>query len=100
IGRRATRGSKGLKQPASTIKEEAHETSSYEQQGEDVTMATEIAGTDDQDDVMEKSDAPAEGPDDEEDNVVGDLQSPEGEQTAIGLNDDDDDDDDLPVHAG
>lgn len=104
IGRRATRGSKGLKQPASTIKEEAHETSSYEQQGEDVTMAAEIAGTDDQDDVMEKSDAPAGGPDDEEDNVVGDLPNPEGEQTAIGLNDedvdDDDDDDDLPVRAG
>ncbi|APA10561.1 hypothetical protein SS1G_12639 [Sclerotinia sclerotiorum 1980 UF-70] len=55
IGRvRATRGAKGLKQPAaSTIKEEAHETSSYEDpqqdaEGEDdIVMQPEIVGTDD-----------------------------------------------------
>jgi hypothetical protein len=44
IGRaRATRGSKGVKQPASTIKEEIYESSSNEQHGEDIPMATEIA---------------------------------------------------------
>ena len=96
IGRtRPARGSKGMKQPASTIKEEVHETSSYEQQGEDITMANEIAGTDEQeaDDnaiEMELADAPGDA-----DKLAG--ADEEQAQTAVGLNDDDDDDDDVPV---
>jgi SpoVK/Ycf46/Vps4 family AAA+-type ATPase len=96
IGRaRASRGSKGIKQPASTIKEEAHETSSYEQQGEDTTMANEIAETDVQepdDDAIEMEHA--EPPADADQLAAAD----EGQaRIAIGLNDDEDDDDDVPV---
>jgi SpoVK/Ycf46/Vps4 family AAA+-type ATPase len=92
IGRtRATRGSKGVKQPASTIKEEVHESSSYEQQGEDTTMANEIAETDEQeadDDVVEMEPA-----DDADEPAVDEGQA----QKAVGLNDDDEDDDDVPI---
>jgi SpoVK/Ycf46/Vps4 family AAA+-type ATPase len=93
IGRaRATRGSKGLQKQASTIKEETRESSPSEQQAEDTTMATEIAGTDD----AEEADAIAEGEEDE--NLVDELANPDegGAQTAIEL-DQDDDDDDVPV---
>jgi len=96
IGRaRATRGSKGVKQPASTIKEEIHESSSNEQQGEDVTMATEIAGTDDQDDeAIDNSDPAPEA----DDSMHDELAEPDegGAQPAV-VDDDDDDDDDVPV---
>lgn len=86
VGRaRSSRGSKGVKKPASPIKEAAHETSSYEQ-GED-TLA-EIPGTDEQD--VEVLDAADEG-NAVEDDVVDGAPS----QTAVGLNDDDSDD--LPV---
>jgi SpoVK/Ycf46/Vps4 family AAA+-type ATPase len=95
IGRtRATRGSKGVKQPASTIKEEIHETSSYEQHGEDTTMATEIAGTDDQDEGIDKSDAPVA--EEEDDNVVDVLADPD-EGGAQPVTIDDEEDDDIPV---
>jgi SpoVK/Ycf46/Vps4 family AAA+-type ATPase len=96
IGRaRATRGSKGVKQPASTIKEEIHESSSNEH-GEDITMATEIAETDDQDEAIEGSDHPA--PEDD-DNMADELADPDegGTQPAVIDDDDDDDDDDIPV---
>ena len=92
---RASRGSKGVKQLASTIKEEAHETSSYEQQGEDTTMANEIGTADEQeadDDVVEMELADAL---DEADKSAG---AKEGQaQVAVGLNDDDDEDDDVQV---
>ncbi|KAL2074476.1 hypothetical protein VTL71DRAFT_8254 [Oculimacula yallundae] len=96
IGRnRNTRGSKGLKQPASTIKEEIHETSSYEQEGVDTTMATEIAGTDEQD----EADATIDKPD-----AVMDLDGDVDELADVGEGaaqpvaaEDDDEDDDMPV---
>jgi len=96
IGRgRPPRGSKGVKQPASTIKEETHETSSYEKEDNDVELPTEIAGTDEQDeegeDLVEKSDdAPA---DDENVNelAINEVQAP----TAALV--DDDDSDEMPV---
>jgi len=95
IGRaRATRGAKGMKMPASTIKEEAHETSSYEQD-ENAEKATEIAGSDQEEPdeaVLATSDlvpeADAEG--DKED-----LAADEGH--AQGPMEIDDDSDDLPV---
>jgi SpoVK/Ycf46/Vps4 family AAA+-type ATPase len=98
IGRaRPTRGSKGLKKPASTIKEEVHETSSYEQ-GEG--MPTEIAGTDDQEEAdvaIERSDNAAAPEADEE--ALDELVVEHGQaQTAIGL--EDDDSDDMPVTRG
>ena len=107
-GRRSTRGSKGVKQPASTIKEEVHETSSYEQQGEDITLATEIAGTDDQDDqdddvdaVLENPDVAATGPDDDED-LADELANLEEDQaqTAVGLEEDDEEEEEGPVAHG
>lgn len=102
IGRmRATRGAKGLKQPtASTIKEEAHETSSYEDpqqdaEGEDdIVMQPEIIGTDDgEDDTTEPSNLPANAPvdDDMVDELAADEEGP-AEKDA-----DHDDDDDEPV---
>jgi len=93
IGRgRPRKGSKGVKLPASTIKEEAHETSSYEQQGEDTEMPTEIAGTDDAEDQIEKYDAPAIDAEDVDVQVGAD----EGQaQQAVVI--DDDDSDDMPV---
>ncbi|PMD36570.1 AAA-domain-containing protein [Hyaloscypha variabilis F] len=95
LGRaRATRGSKGVKQPASTIKEEIHESSSNEQHGEDITMATEIAGTDDQDEAIDNSDPPA--PEDE-DNMQDELAEPDEGGAQPTVIDDDDDDDDVPV---
>ncbi|KAH7360486.1 hypothetical protein BKA65DRAFT_186045 [Rhexocercosporidium sp. MPI-PUGE-AT-0058] len=98
IGRiRGTRGSKGLKQPASTIKEEAHETSSYEQEGVDTTMATEIAGTDEQDEAdaaIDKSDA-VMGQDDDMDEIAD--AGAGAAQPVAAAEDDDDDDDDMPV---
>jgi SpoVK/Ycf46/Vps4 family AAA+-type ATPase len=96
IGRsRATRGSKGVKKPASTIKEEAHESSSYEQQGEDTTMANEIAGTDEQD----LDDEPIETEPADATNAADEIAgADEGEpQKAVGMNDEDDDEDDIPV---
>lgn len=83
IGRaRATRGAKGVKKPSSTIVEEVHETSSYEQGEENVP---EVAGTDEQEEPdVEFADAADEGDVDE-----GQAQ------TAVGL--EDDDSDDLPV---
>ncbi|TAQ86087.1 hypothetical protein B7494_g5582 [Chlorociboria aeruginascens] len=94
IGRsRATRGSKGMKQPASTIKEEVHESSSYEQgEPEDTTMATVIAGTDEADDGAENlddEDAPAE---EDADELAADA---EGDQVAEA--DDEEEDDDIPI---
>lgn len=90
--KRATRGSKGVKEPAaSTIKEEIHETSSYEQPA-DTAMATEIAETDDQDEAdvaLDKSD-----PDDE--NMADETAADQGAQIPI-IVDDDDDDDDVPI---
>lgn len=93
IGRRGGRGSKGIKAPASTIKEELHESGSHEQEEEeeaagDVTMATEIAGTDDQDeDEVEQP------------NAAGDIDelADEGGAQVAKDDEDDDDEDDGPV---
>ncbi|KAH8663386.1 hypothetical protein BGZ60DRAFT_529663 [Tricladium varicosporioides] len=92
IGRRATRGGKGMKQPATTIKEELHESSSYERP-EDNNMELEIAGTDEREAELDNPDATAEA-------VEGEgVAEPEegGAQTAIGMDEDDDEDDDVPV---
>jgi SpoVK/Ycf46/Vps4 family AAA+-type ATPase len=94
IGRtRATRGSKGVKQPASTIKEEIRETSPEEYQGEDTTMAPEIAGTDDQDEGIDKSDPPVA----EEDDNNNELADPDEGGAQPMTIDDEDEDDDMPV---
>jgi SpoVK/Ycf46/Vps4 family AAA+-type ATPase len=96
IGRaRATRGSKGVKQPASTIKEEVHETSSYEQEG-DVDMPTEIAGTDDQDEAEEA----VEGVDAAPSADDGVEFTVEGGEAQMEVDADDDDSDDMPVTRG
>jgi SpoVK/Ycf46/Vps4 family AAA+-type ATPase len=91
IGRgRPRKGSKGV--PASTIKEELHETSSYEQQEGDTEMRTEIAGTDDAEEAEEAID----NPDAPADKDADELAEDEGQaQTAVAL--DDDDSDDMPV---
>ncbi|KAB8297131.1 hypothetical protein EYC80_002515 [Monilinia laxa] len=102
IGRmRATRGAKGLKQPAaSTIKEEAHETSSYEdpqqdaEGDDDIVMQPEIIGTDDgEDESTQPLNPPASAPvnDDMVDELAVDAEAPA--QKAIS----NDDDDDEPV---
>ncbi|ESZ97668.1 hypothetical protein SBOR_1950 [Sclerotinia borealis F-4128] len=99
IGRlRATRGTKGLKQPAaSTIKEEAQETSSYEDaqqdaEGEDdIVIQPEIIGTDDgEDDNTEPFNLPASVPADEDmvDELAVDEEAPA--KKAVGHDDDDD----------
>ncbi|KAI9646168.1 TAT-binding protein-like protein 7, AAA ATPase [Ciborinia camelliae] len=98
IGRiRATRGAKGIKQPAaSTIKEEVHETSSYEDpqqdaEGEDdIVMQPEIIGTDDgEDDNTESLNLPASAPVDED--MVDELAVEEAPaQKAVSHDDDDD----------
>lgn len=106
IGRtRATRGGKGLKAPAATIKEETHETSSYEQEIGDTTMATEIAGTDEQDeqdDVNEQSKAAEEDIDNVR--IVSELAQGNEEGKAqpgdAVAADDEDEDDDMPVVRG
>jgi SpoVK/Ycf46/Vps4 family AAA+-type ATPase len=86
IGRaRSRRGSKGVKKPASMIKEEVHETSSYEQ-GEDVP--TEVAATDEQEEPEDEVAGDAAVPEDGDDVDAAQIQ------TAVGL---DDDSDDLPV---
>ncbi|RDL40558.1 Uncharacterized protein BP5553_00537 [Venustampulla echinocandica] len=93
---RRTRGTKGVKQPASTIKEELHESSSHEQQ--DTVMTTEIAGTDGQEEAEATTEDPAaavedvEGADDEADDPADAEEG--GEQQAA---DDEDDDDDVPI---
>ncbi|KUJ20907.1 AAA-domain-containing protein [Mollisia scopiformis] len=98
IGRRGTRGGKGLKQPASTIKEEIHESSSHEQGGESSAKPMEIAGSDDQD----EADAAIE---DEEDNEpdaedsTDELAKPDEEEAQVPppADDEDEDEDDMPV---
>jgi SpoVK/Ycf46/Vps4 family AAA+-type ATPase len=94
IGRRGTRGSKGIKAPASTIKEELHESGSHEHEGEDadVTIATEIAGTDDQDEAEEGPEQPDATADDAADEM--DELADAGAQKVVDIDDDDDDDDD------
>ncbi|TGO60013.1 hypothetical protein BCON_0039g00440 [Botryotinia convoluta] len=105
IGRmRASRGAKGLKQPAtSTIKEETHETSSYEDpqldaegEDEDIIMQPqpEIIGTDDgEDDNTESFNPPASAPADED--MVDELAV--GGALVENPVVHDDDDDDEPV---
>jgi hypothetical protein len=81
-----------VKEPAaSTIKEEIHETSSYEQPA-DVTMATEIAETDDQD----EADAAVDKSDADDENMADEPITDQGAQVPITV-DDDDDDDDVPI---
>ncbi|KAK2630396.1 hypothetical protein QTJ16_001216 [Diplocarpon rosae] len=89
--RRATRGSKGVKQPASTIMEDSHETSSHEQEGVGATMIAEIAGTDDQDEadaVIDKVDVDKLAKPDE-----GEAQP----SAATVAEEEDDEDDDIPI---
>jgi ATPase family AAA domain-containing protein 2 len=94
---RATRGGKGLKKPASIIKEEDNESSSHGQSGVggDATMdtqATEVATEELEVDAPSKviSDTPNEPSYDE---LAGDPVEP---APAMDV-DDDDDDDDMPV---
>ncbi|KAH8595759.1 hypothetical protein B0O99DRAFT_740804 [Bisporella sp. PMI_857] len=94
IGRgRPTRAAKGMKQPASTIQEEANEASQHEQEVYNTEMRTEVAGTDDQDEPDEpplvQSDLVPE-PD------VGEASANEGEGQATEVVDEDDSDD-IPV---
>lgn len=99
IIRRATRAGKGLKQPASTIKEEAHESSSYEQ-ADNTTMATEIAGTDEQDDQdeVEPTSALNESTNNEATMIDG-LGAAEAEvqPSVVPVEEEDDEDDEIPV---
>ncbi|OWP03398.1 hypothetical protein B2J93_7416 [Marssonina coronariae] len=89
--RRATRGSKGVKQPVSTIKENPHENSSYEQEDVEARMTTEIAGTDDQD----EADA-AMG--EEEIDELGKPDEGRNEPFAVTVaEDEDEDEDDIPI---
>ncbi|PQE32724.1 AAA family ATPase protein [Rutstroemia sp. NJR-2017a WRK4] len=105
IGRTRARGAKSVKQPASTIKEEAHETSSYEEvqagvadadadaeadaEGDDILMEPEIVGTDEAD--PESNHALADEHDDAEmDELAANEHQPA--QLAVGLDDDDDED--------
>ena len=94
IGRaRATRGAKGMKLPASTIKEEVHETSSYEQD-ENAGKNTEIAGSDqeDPDDMpIVTSDLAHEA------DADGDKDDVADEGLAQAQMEIDDDSDDMPV---
>jgi len=95
---RATRGGKGLKKPASIIKEEENESSSHGQSGVggDATMdtqATEVATEELEADAPSKviSDTPNEPSYDE---LAGDPIEP---APAMDVDDDDDDDDEMPV---
>jgi len=99
LGRvRASRGSKGLKLPASTIKEEVHETSSYEQD-ENAEKPTEIAGSDQE----EPDEAPIVAPElareaEEEGEEEGDKEETAADEGhAQAQMDIDDDSDDMPV---
>ena len=95
-GRRADRGGKGLKKPASTIKEELHESTSHGEQDDDVVMATQMPGTDDQEEVDQL--AVQELDENEQEEPVDD--GADGAQAAEGDDegdDDDDEDEDLPV---
>lgn len=99
-GRRATRGGKA---PA-TIKEEIHESSSYDQEVGDTTMATEIAGTDDQDEQDESRVATQERDDANVDASMADeLGAGDGAAQSVVVpviaegDDDEDDEDDMPV---
>ncbi|KAI9746699.1 MAG: hypothetical protein M1818_000413 [Claussenomyces sp. TS43310] len=115
VGRsRVTRGSKGLKVPPSTIKEEVHETSSYEQpeagggaeaeaeapvdtemvenSGDDQGSAEDAHG--DQSQPGQGVSTPAEEGEGEEEGGAGGGEEEEEEEEE---GDDDDDDDDVPV---
>lgn len=96
IGRRV-RGSKGLILPASTIKEEIHESSSNDQGADEPTKPMEIAGSDDQD----EADAAIEDIDEEvpdaEDSTDELAKPPEEEAQVPPAIDDDDDEDDIPL---
>ncbi|EHK98043.1 putative Tat-binding like protein [Glarea lozoyensis 74030] len=94
IGRRADRGGKGVKKPASTIKEELHESTSHEEQDEDITMATEVPGTDEreghndpdaQEDIEDKQDA------------VGETEEGAAQPAVVDEDDDEDEDEDIPI---
>lgn len=88
---RATKGGKGLKKPASMIKEELHETSSYEQTATNEEEATELEMTQEAPEVQEMPAAQVDGPDDD-DELAG--NEPE---TAPVEADDEDEDDDMPI---
>lgn len=98
---RNTRGGKGL-QVASTIKEEIHETSSYEDPAQaDVTMGTEIAGTDDQDDHIDRSPEPAaqvveQGEEQSEAQIEGDVEQ-QPAVDSIEIDDGGDESEDGPI---
>lgn len=97
IARRATRGSKGVKQPAaSTIKEEIHESSSNEQEAEAPAKPLEIAGSDDQDEadaMIETAQGEAPNARDE----IDELAKPDEPEARPPAADDEDDEDDIPV---
>jgi SpoVK/Ycf46/Vps4 family AAA+-type ATPase len=89
---RATRGLKGVKKPAATIKEETHETSSYEQQGEDDQIVMEIAGTDEQEEL--EDDVPPIQSDILPANDEDEPAANEGQEEAVV---EDEDSDEMPV---
>lgn len=93
---RRTRGAKGVKQPASTIKEELHESSSHEQQ--DTVMTTDAAGTDAQEEAdagTENSDEAVEDVEVADDEADEPAQVDEGEEEQAA--DEEDDDEDVPI---
>jgi len=100
MGRR-TRGSKGVI-PASTIKEEIHETSSFEQQdkqpeGETDKLPREIVGTEEpEDEPPEKSDAQPIAPEDEVDELAIEEPGP-ADKVAEPEDDEDEDEDEGPI---
>jgi hypothetical protein len=88
LGRRSDRGGKGIKKPASTIKEELHESTSHEGQEDDIVMATdERQGPDDPDAQEDVENEPDET-----------VEAEEGAaQPAVAEDDDDEEDEDLHV---
>jgi SpoVK/Ycf46/Vps4 family AAA+-type ATPase len=93
LGRRADRGGKGIKQPASTIKEELHESTTQEDHEEDIVMATEVPGTDEREEL---DDADVGDGDEDEQGQANEVEEGAA-QPAVADDDDDDDDDDEDV---
>jgi SpoVK/Ycf46/Vps4 family AAA+-type ATPase len=95
---RQSRGGKSLKAPASIIKEEEHETSSYEQAEakEDLPVDTEMTEAVQVDAGADVADA--EGEPDEDELVLESTQYAQvAETSVIPVDDEDDEDEDVPV---
>jgi SpoVK/Ycf46/Vps4 family AAA+-type ATPase len=92
IGRRSDRGAKGVKQPASTIKEELHESTTQEDQDDDIIMATAVPGTDEGEEPDE-----ADAPEGDEDGQGEGNEVEEGAAQPAAADEEDDDDEDVPI---